>query len=101
MILQNTLFLAACLFVLGLYGVMTSRNIVRVLMSLELLLNGVNLNFVTFSSFLDPHEIKGQVFALFIMALAAAEAAIGLALLLAIVRRKGSVDLEDFNLLKW
>jgi len=101
MILEPYLLVAASLFCIGLYGILTSRNVVRVLMSLELMLNGVNLNFVTFSNFLDPYEIKGQVFAIFVMAIAAAEAAIGLAIVLAIYRNRDSVDLEEFNLLKW
>jgi NAD(P)H-quinone oxidoreductase subunit 4L len=101
MTLEPYLLLAAILFCLGFYGILTSRNVVRVLMSLELMLNGVNLNFAAFSSFLDPYEIKGQVFAVFVMALAAAEAAIGLSIVLAIYRNRESVDLEEFNLLKW
>nr|YP_010231251.1 subunit 4L of NADH-plastoquinoneoxidoreductase [Nephroselmis pyriformis]QSV37320.1 subunit 4L of NADH-plastoquinoneoxidoreductase [Nephroselmis pyriformis] len=101
MILEAYLLLAAGLFCLGLYGILTSRNVVRVLMSLELMLNGVNINFVAFSSFLDPYDLKGQVFAIFVMAIAAAEAAIGLAIVLAIYRNRQSVDLEEFNLLKW
>ena len=101
MILEPYLLVAASLFCIGLYGILTSRNVVRVLMSLELMLNGVNLNFVTFSSFLDPYELKVQVFAIFVMAIAAAEAAIGLAIVLAIYRNRDSVDLEEFNILKW
>ena len=70
-------------------------------MSLELMLNGVNVNLVTFSNYLDPEQLKGQTFALFIIAIAAAEAAIGLAIVLNIYRNRNSVRIDQFNLLKW
>ena len=70
-------------------------------MSIKLLLNAVNVNLVAFSSFVDPLEIKGQVFAIFVMAIAAAEAAIALAIILAIYRNTTSIDMEDFANLKW
>lgn len=101
MLLQHCLLLAACIFCIGLYGLITSRNVVRVLMSLELLLNAVNLNLIAFSNFVDSHEIKGQVLALFVMAIAAAEAAIGLAIVLSVYRNQDSVDMDQFNVLKW
>lgn len=100
MILKNFLFLAATLFCIGVYGLITSRNIVRLLMSLELALNAININFIAFSNFIDIDERKGQVISLFIMALAAAEAAIGLALVLAIYRNRDTVDIEQFDVLK-
>lgn len=99
--MEYFLSIAAALFGIGLYGLLSSRNVIRVLMSLELLLNAVNLNFVTFATFVDGHELKGQVMALFVMAIAAAEATIGLAIVLSIYRNRTSVDLDDFNLLKW
>lgn len=101
MFFQSCLLLAAGMFCIGLYGVLTSRNVVRVLMSLEVLLNAVNLNLITFSNFVDSHEMKGQVLALFVIALAAAEAAIGLAIILSIYRNQRMVDPDHFNLLKW
>jgi NAD(P)H-quinone oxidoreductase subunit 4L len=70
-------------------------------MSLELIINAVNLNLVTFSTFFDSHEIKGQVFALFVITIAAAESAIALAILLSLYRNRGSIALNQFNLLKW
>lgn len=99
--LLHYLVLAAILFMIGLYGLFTCRNAIKVLMCIELLLNSVNINMVAFSNYCDPNFIKGNVFALFIMAVAAAEAAVAFAIILAIYRNKDSVDLEDFNILKW
>jgi NAD(P)H-quinone oxidoreductase subunit 4L len=99
--LQYVLLLAAALFCIGIYGLVTSRNAVRVLMSIELLLNAVNLNLLGFSNFLDPAGIKGQVFGIFVITVAAAEAAVGLAIILAIYRNRDTIDMEQFNLLKW
>jgi NAD(P)H-quinone oxidoreductase subunit 4L len=92
---------AALLFCLGMYGMVVSRNAVRVLMSIELMLNGVNINLVALSRFVDPVEVRGQVFAIFILTVAAAEAAVGLAIVLAAYRNMSTVDMEKFNLLKW
>jgi NAD(P)H-quinone oxidoreductase subunit 4L len=95
------LLLAALLFCIGIYGLITSRNAVRVLMSIELLLNAVNINLLAFSNYLDGEMIKGQVFAVFVITVAAAEAAVGLAIILSIYRNRETVDMEKFNLLKW
>ncbi len=99
--LQYFLLLAAALFCIGIFGLITSRNAVRVLMSIELMLNAVNLNLMAFSNFLDSTLIKGQVFTVFVITVAAAEAAVGLAIVLAIYRNRDTVDMEQFNLLKW
>lgn len=99
--LEFFLLLAAALFCIGIYGLVTSRNAVRVLMSLELLLNAVNLNLVSFSNYLDGQNIRGQVFTVFVITVAAAEAAVGLAIILAIYRSRDTIDMEQFNLLKW
>ncbi|MBE9175047.1 NADH-quinone oxidoreductase subunit NuoK [Synechocystis salina LEGE 06155] len=99
--LQYCLILAAALFCIGIYGLITSRNAVRVLMSIELLLNAVNINLMGFSNYLDPSNIRGQVFAIFVITIAAAEAAVGLAIVLAIYRNRETTDMEQFNLLKW
>ena len=99
--LQYFLILAAALFCIGIYGLINSRNAVRVLMSVELMLNAVNLNLMAFSNYLDPVAIKGQVFTVFVIAIAAAEAAVGLAIVLAIYRNRDTVDMEQFNLLQW
>jgi len=95
------LTLAAVLFAIGLYGMVVSRNAVRVLMSIELMLNAVNINLVAFARYVDPIHIKGQLFAIFILTVAAAEAAVGLAIVLSIYRNTSTVDMERFNLLKW
>ena len=97
--LEYFLLLAAALFCIGIYGLVTSRNAVRVLMSIELLLNAVNLNLMAFSNFIDSATIKGQVFTVFVITVAAA--AVGLAIILAIYRNRDTVDMEQFNLLKW
>ncbi|MBI2995908.1 MAG: NADH-quinone oxidoreductase subunit NuoK [Candidatus Melainabacteria bacterium] len=99
--LERYILLSTAIFSLGIYGLTASRNAIRVLMSIELLLNAVNINLVAFSSFMDPLEIKGQIFAIFVMAVAAAEAAIALSIILAIYRNMSSVDMEDFVNLKW
>ena len=100
-ILERYLLLSIALFSTGIYGITASRNAIRVLMSIELLLNAANVSLLSFSSFMDPMEIKGQIFAIFVMAIAAAEAAVALAIVLAIYRNMASVDMEDFGELKW
>ena len=77
------------------------RNAVRVLMSIELMLNAVNINLMAFSSYIDNNLIQGQVFTIFVITVAAAEAAVGLAILLSLYRNRVTVDMESFNLLKW
>nr|YP_009299454.1 NADH-plastoquinone oxidoreductase subunit 4L [Pelargonium fulgidum]AJB99368.1 NADH-plastoquinone oxidoreductase subunit 4L [Pelargonium fulgidum] len=99
MILEHVLVLSSFLFSIGIYGLITSRNMIRALMSLELMLNGVNLNFVTFSYFFDSRQLKGDIFSLFVIAIAAAEAAIGPAILSSIYRNKKSIRINQSNLL--
>jgi NADH:ubiquinone oxidoreductase subunit K len=99
--LDHALIIGAYLFCIGIYGLVTSRNMVRALMCLELMLNGVNMNLVAFATYLDPEQLKGQTFAIFIIAIAAAEAAIGLAIVLNIYRNRNSVRIDQFDLLKW
>ena len=93
------LVLAAILFVIGAYGVLTRRNAIVVLMSIELMLNAANINFVTFAVY--NGDIAGQVFALFSIAVAAAEVAVGLAILLNLQKLKDTVELPDLHLLRW
>ncbi len=95
------LLVAAGLFVMGLYGVLARRNAVAILMSIELMLNAVNLNLVAFWRYLTPQLAAGQAFAVFIFAVAAAEAAVGLALIISIYRTRRTVIAEDINMLKW
>ena len=97
--LQHYLILSAVLFCLGIVGVMFRRNLIVILMSLELMLNAVNLTFIAFSRYLD--SIEGQIFVLFIMVVAAAEVAVGLAVAVAIFRESGSFDVNNVNLMKW
>ena len=99
--LQAYLLVAAILFSIGVWGLINSRNAVRVLMSIELMLNAVNINLMAFSSFVDGDLIRGQVFAVFVITVAAAEAAVGLAILLSLYRNRVTVDMEQFNLLRW
>jgi NAD(P)H-quinone oxidoreductase subunit 4L len=96
--LNQFLFLAAFLFCVGVYGVLARKNGVLVLMSVELILNAVNVNLVAFGAF---HEtVVGQVFALFVIAIAAAEVGVGLAIVLLIYRNKQSIDLSEVDLMK-
>ena len=99
--LQAYLLVSAMLFCIGVWGLINSRNAVRVLMSIELMLNAVNINLMAFSSFVDGDLIRGQVFAVFVITVAAAEAAVGLAILLSLYRNRVTVDMEQFNLLRW
>jgi len=92
------LVVAAALFVLGVIGVLTRRNVVIVLMSIELILNAVNLNLVAFSRLYGSH---GQIFAIFVITDAAAEAAVGLGILIAFFRNKETVNVDEVDLLKW
>ncbi|AZU64582.1 NADH-quinone oxidoreductase subunit NuoK [Neobacillus mesonae] len=94
------LALALILFCIGLYGALTKRNTVIVLISVELMLNAVNINLVTFSKYGINPSIDGQVFALFAMAVAAAEAAVGLAILMALYRNKKTVHIDEMNEMK-
>jgi NADH:ubiquinone oxidoreductase subunit K len=98
MILNQFLVLAAILFCIGVYGVLARRNGVLVLMSVELMLNAVNINLVAFSAYL--HQAAGQVFALFVITIAAAEVGVGLAIVLLIYRNMHSADLDDVHALK-
>ncbi len=95
------LLLAAGLFSLGLYGVLGRKNAVAILMAIELMLNAVNINLVAFWRYLDPTVPTGQVYALFVLVVAAAEAVVGLALIISVYRNRGSIDAESIDLLKW
>ena len=93
------LILAGMLFTIGVVGVLTRRNAIVIFMCIELMLNAVNLTFVAFSHYLD--SMDGQIFVFFIMTVAAAEAAVGLAIIIAIFRNKATVNVDDINLMKW
>ncbi|HRY26968.1 MAG: NADH-quinone oxidoreductase subunit NuoK [Geminicoccaceae bacterium] len=97
--LTHYLTLAAIIFTIGVFGIFLNRkNVIVMLMSIELILLAVNINFVAFSVFLG--DLAGQVFAMFILTVAAAEAAIGLAIVVVFFRNRGSIDVEDINLMK-
>jgi NAD(P)H-quinone oxidoreductase subunit 4L len=98
MILNQFLILAAAIFCIGVYGVLARRNGVLVLMSVELMLNAVNLNLIAFSAYL--HQVSGQVFALFVITIAAAEVGVGLAIVLLIYRNLRSPDLDQVDQLR-
>jgi NADH-quinone oxidoreductase subunit K len=89
----------ALLFVIGVVGVLTRRNAIIVLMSIELMLNAANLTLISFSHYLQ--DLRGQIFTLFIIAVAASEAAVGLALVISLYRGKATLNLDEVNLLKW
>lgn len=99
--LTEFLAVSAILFSIGLFGALTKKNAVAVLMSIELMLNAVNINLVAFSRYLHPGNFTGQVFAIFTIVVAAAEVAVGLALVIAIYRDRITVNLEDIDWLKW
>lgn len=95
------LIFAAALFCIGLFGVLARRNAVAILMGVELMLNAVNINLVSFWRYRTPEMIAGQAFAVIVFAVAAAEVAVGLALFISIYRRRKTVAAEEIDLLKW
>ncbi|MFH1373681.1 MAG: NADH-quinone oxidoreductase subunit NuoK [bacterium] len=95
------LALAAILFAVGLFGVLTRRNVIGILMSLELMFNAVNINFVTFNKYIISDGLTGQIFAIFIIVVAAAEATVGLAIVLLIYRNWRGIDIDHINIMKW
>jgi NADH:ubiquinone oxidoreductase subunit K len=98
--LSGFLLVAAALFSIGLYGVLSRRNAIGILMGVELMLNAVNINLVAFWRYLHPGNFSGQIFAIFVFTVAAAEVAVGLALVIAIYRNRDTVVVEDIDLLK-
>ncbi len=101
MIANQFLVLAAALFSLGVYGLLVRRNVVLVLLSVELMLAAVNINLVVFEAMLVTPDAVGQVFALFVIAIAAAEVGIGLAIVLMIFRNRQSANIDELDLLRW
>ncbi len=103
--LAKFLIIAALLFVIGIAGVLVRRNIIVIFMSIELILNAANLNFIAFSRYLqatgNANAVSGQIFAIFVIVVAAAEAAIGLGIVIALYRNKETVSIDEINLLKW
>jgi NADH-quinone oxidoreductase subunit K len=95
------LVLAALLFCIGLYGVLARKNAIAILFGIELMLNAVNINLVAFWRFRDPTQMAGQAFAIIVFAVAAAEVAVGLALIISVYRRRRSVIADHIDLMKW
>ncbi len=103
--LAKFLIIGALLFVIGVAGVLVRRNIIVIFMSVELILNAANLNFIAFSRYLqatgNANAVSGQIFAVFVIVVAAAEVAIGLGIVIALYRNKETVSIDEINLLKW
>lgn len=99
--LQYFLILASIMFFAGVYGFLTRRNLITMLMSVELILNSVNINFVAFNRYLFPHKLEGMFFSLFIIAVAASEAAVAIAIIINIYRRFRTINVEDVNEMKY
>lgn len=100
--LEHVLVVAALLFSIGLFVALSRRSVVGVLMGIELMLNSVNLNLIGFARFVEsPNPIDGQVFSVFVITIAAAEAAVGLGLAVAIYKLRQTIDVDRLNLLKW
>ena len=99
--LTYVLAFSTVLFAIGLFGALTLSNAIRILMCIEIMLNAVNVNLIAFGRYITPDEATGQVFAIFVMTVAAAEVAIGLAIVLMISRRRDDININNMNLLKW
>lgn len=99
--LNHILILSTALFFIGVYGFLTRRNLVTLLMSIELILNSVNINFVAFNKYLYPEKLDGLFFAIFIIAIAAAEAAVAIAIIINLYRSHKSIDVEDADSLRY
>ena len=98
--LQSYLVIAAILFSIGIYGVITRKNAIAILMGIELILNSANINFIAFNRFGGMESLDGHVFSIFVIVLAAAEAAVALAIVINLFKNIGSVDVDDADLLK-
>jgi NADH:ubiquinone oxidoreductase subunit K len=95
------LILATIMFFTGVYGFLTRRNLITILMSVELILNSVNINFLAFNRYLFPHKLEGMFFSLFVIAVAASEAAVAIAIIINIYRRFTTINVEDVNEMKF
>ncbi len=99
--LEHALMVSAVLFSLGLYGILARRHAVMVLMAIELMLNAVNVNLVAFAAYVDPTAFIGQIFAVFVITIAAAEVGLALAIVLRVYRNKATANVDDMDILKW
>jgi len=99
--LAHILILSSALFFLGVYGFFSRRNLIMMLMSVELILNSVNINFIAFNKYLFPHHLEGVFFTLFIIVVAAAEVSLAIAIIINLYRRFKTIDIEDTTTLKY
>ena len=99
--ITHILFVSTALFFIGVYGLFTRRNMITVLMSVEIILNSVNINFVAFNKYLYPDKLDGVFFAIFVITIAAAEAAVAIAIIINLYRSHHSIDVEDASELKY
>jgi NADH-quinone oxidoreductase subunit K len=99
--LNHILFISTALFFIGIFGFLTRRNLITMLMSIELVLNSVNINFVAFNKYLWPHKLDGLFFSIFVIAIAAAEAAVAIAIIINLYRSHQSIDVENTEDLKF
>ena len=98
--IQHIILISSLMFFIGVYGFMTRKNLITMLMAIELMLNAVNINFVAFNKYLHPENIQGHFYSLFIIAIAAAEAAVAIAIIINLYRNLHSIDVEDVNNMK-
>ena len=99
--LNHYLFVSCALFFIGVYGFLTRRNMITMLMSVELILNSVNINFIAFNKFLFPDKLEGLFFTIFIITIAAAEAAVAMAIIINLYRNYNTIDVEEVNSMKY
>ncbi len=99
--IENFLVLSSILFSLGIYGVLARRNAVLILMSVELMLQAVSINFIAFAVYLHPEQFTGLIFAIFVITIAAAEVGLALGIILRIFRNKGTANVDEVDMLKW
>ncbi len=98
--IQHIILISSLMFFIGVYGFMTRKNLITMLMAIELMLNAVNINFVAFNKYLHPENMQGHFYSLFIIAIAAAEAAVAIAIIINLYRNLHSIDVEDVNNMK-
>ncbi len=99
--LSHILILSSALFFLGIYGFFSRRNMITMLMSIELILNSANINFIAFNKYLFPHQLEGVFFTMFIIAVAAAEVSLSIAIIINLYRRFNTIDIEDTTTMKY
>ena len=99
--LSHVLFVGAAMFAIGIYGVLSRKNAVAILLGIELMLNAVNIDFIAFTMYSAPSRIMGQIIAIFVITVAAAEIGLGLAIILQLFRNKANINVDELDLLRW